>query len=185
MRAFPSLHDQFKQQYAGRGSVNSTNSTVTNAVPTNYNSIQQISQPPIELLTMTLLNPEYEVDTFIEDYDDLMKYCSQITVYADSNDSAIRNVTRCTGITSLGSVTKSIIGTDNKALDVDIIDTSDLTENIESNRHGYFNVNRAMVDDLVELVTTCKKACERSSKLITNEPGVYRFAIIPPTITTV
>jgi hypothetical protein len=34
--------------------------------------------------------------------------------------------------------------------------------------HGYFNINRAMVDDLYELIVTRKRAEERSSRLKLN-----------------
>jgi hypothetical protein len=45
-----------------------------------------------------------------------------------------------------------IIDEDGNPLDVDIIDTGDLDSNVNGQFHGYFNINRVMVDDLYDLI---------------------------------
>ena len=64
---------------------------------------------------------------------------------------------------------------------VDIIDTSDLDRNMNSQFHGYFNINRMMVDDLYELIVTSKRAEQRTSRL-TSYGGVYRFTLVPSSV---
>lgn len=47
-----------------------------------------------------------------------------------------------------------LVSDEGDPLDVDIIDTGDLDRNINGQYHGYFNINRVMVDDLWELIVT-------------------------------
>lgn len=69
-------------------------------------------------------------------------------------------------------------------LDVDVIDTSDLDRNVNTQFHGYFNINRIMVDDLFELIVTGRRAEERQTRL-KKFKSVYRFTIVPSTVVMV
>jgi hypothetical protein len=52
------------------------------------------------------------------------------------------------------------------ALDLDVIDLSWLDSNVHGYvRHAYFNINRWLVDDLREIITTGKRAAHRTHRL--------------------
>lgn len=106
----------------------------------------------LEILNLILLNPDYELENFAQEYEELSKYCKNITIYADGRDVALKFSTRLNKKMSLGNNIKPILDTLGNTLDVDIIDTGDLDRNMNSQFHGYFNINRAMVDDLRELI---------------------------------
>src|SRR5438128_886381 len=86
----------------------------------------------------------------------------------------------------------------NPLSDIDIIDPSDLDRNMNSQFHGYFNINRMMVDDLWELIVTNKRAEQRTSRLkkyfkiryliiniIFRYGNVYRFTLVPSSVVMV
>jgi esterase/lipase superfamily enzyme len=56
----------------------------------------------LELQNLILLNPDYEVDTFRSDHEELAQYCPAITVYADSRDVALKLAFRLNQKKSLG-----------------------------------------------------------------------------------
>lgn len=58
-----------------------------------------------------------------------------------------------------------------RALDLDVIDTSWMEVNAVGPRHGYFNVNRWLVDDLAEIITTGKRAAARVHRLVKFDRG--------------
>ena len=58
-------------------------------------------------------------------------------------------------------------------LDLDVIDTSFIDSNVEANRHGFWNVNRFVVDDLLEGILKEQRACYRQHRL-TRGSGTYR-----------
>jgi len=135
----------------------------------------------ITLSNLIFLNPDYEFETFKNDYEELVCYCSNITVYADSRDVALKTAVRMTQKRSFGL---SALIDESSNMDIDIVDTGDLDRNMSSQFHGYFNINRIMVDDLWDLIVTGKRADERNSRL---KPygKVYRFIIIPSSVVTV
>jgi hypothetical protein len=63
-------------------------------------------------------------------------------------------------------------------LDLDVIDASTLDSNVHGLRHAYFNLNSFIVDDLVEIVTTRRRACMRR-RLIHSVGNVWCFLAAP------
>jgi esterase/lipase superfamily enzyme len=141
-------------------------------------------QRTISISNLILLNPDYEVELFRKDYAQLIKYCSNITVYADHRDQALRLSKRLNGGLSLGSHIAALLDAEGNRLDVDIIDASDLDRNMSSGYHSYFNINRVMVDDLHELIVTGKRAEDRTTRLKPSGP-VWRFTIVPSSVVIV
>lgn len=106
----------------------------------------------MEFRNLILLNPDYELENFVQEYEILSRYCNSITIYADNRDVALKLSMRLNRKMKLGIHTLPIHDDEGNMLDVDIIDTGDLDGNMNSQFHGYFNINRAMIDDLRELI---------------------------------
>eukprot|EP01127_Copromyxa_protea_P010768 TRINITY_DN2658_c0_g1_i1.p1 TRINITY_DN2658_c0_g1~~TRINITY_DN2658_c0_g1_i1.p1 ORF type:complete len:654 (+),score=83.85 TRINITY_DN2658_c0_g1_i1:391-2352(+) len=140
------------------------------------------------LQSLTFLNPEYELDTFLNDYIDVRMFCSQVTIYSDSRDEALKLAYSLTQQRQLGMSVfnkQDIAKEYNINLDeLDVVDTGDLDRNMNDDFHGYFNINKTMVEDLYELIVTRKRAEERTSRLKLNN-GIYRFTIVPSSVVQV
>ncbi|KAF9436165.1 hypothetical protein BGZ76_004668 [Entomortierella beljakovae] len=121
----------------------------------------------IQLSTFTLLNPDADLETFLEeDYWTLSKYCPHITIYADAHDGALFWSEALGRKKSLGRHPRTLIySPTGEALDVDVIDTTSLDVNIHSIRHNFFNLNRLLVDDLYDVVVLGRRAKEREGRL--------------------
>ncbi|KAF9402536.1 hypothetical protein BGX21_009770 [Mortierella sp. AD011] len=121
----------------------------------------------IQLATFTLLNPDADLDIFLEeDYWTLSKYCPHITVYADGHDGALFWSEVMGRKASLGRHPRTLVySPTNEVLDVDVIDTTSLDVNIHSIRHNFFNLNRMLVDDLYDVVVLGRRAREREGRL--------------------
>ncbi|KAG0023342.1 hypothetical protein BGZ80_009745 [Entomortierella chlamydospora] len=121
----------------------------------------------IQLATFTLLNPDADLDIFLEeDYWTLSKYCPHITVYADGHDGALFWSEVMGRKASLGRHPRTLVYPPTKeVLDVDVIDTTSLDVNIHSIRHNFFNLNRMLVDDLYDVVVLGRRAREREGRL--------------------
>jgi hypothetical protein len=61
---------------------------------------------------------------------------------------------------------------------IDMIDCSNLDQNIHAMRHSYYMLNTQMVEDICELIGTQRSAEERS-RLVRVEGNVYTF-LCPP-----
>ncbi|GAM22678.1 hypothetical protein SAMD00019534_058530 [Acytostelium subglobosum LB1] len=138
----------------------------------------------IQLANLIFLNPDYEIETFKNDYDELRNYCPKMTIYADHRDMAIKMAFKMLQKQNLGNNINLISDVYGRALDVDIIDTGDLDSNMSERHHSFFNINRLMVDDLHDLVVTGKRADERTSRL-KKVHDVYRFSILPSSVVVV
>eukprot|EP01133_Synstelium_polycarpum_P010781 gene10781-12560_t len=138
----------------------------------------------INLTNLILLNPDYEISTFRNDYEEIRSYCPKITVYADHRDLAIRFAFKMLQKKNLGNNIEAISDDSGQTLDVDIIDTGDLDSNMSERHHSFFNINRLMVDDLHDLIVTGKRAEERTSRL-KSVGDVYRFSILPSSVVVV
>jgi len=138
----------------------------------------------INLVNIILLNPEYEMETFKNDYLDLRAYCSRVSIYADHRDDAIRLAHKLTQKVNLGNNVHPLLDQNGKFLDIDIIDTGDLDSNMSERHHSFFNVNKLMVDDLYDLIITGKRAEERTSRL-KSSGKVFRFSILPSSVVMV
>ncbi|KAG9069611.1 hypothetical protein KI688_010515 [Linnemannia hyalina] len=121
----------------------------------------------IQLATFTLLNPDADLDTFLEeDYWTLSKYCPHITLYADAHDGALFWSEVLGRKKSLGRHPRTLVySPTGEVLDVDVIDTTSLDVNIHSIRHNFFNLNRMLVDDLYDVVVLGRRATEREARL--------------------
>ena len=64
-------------------------------------------------------------------------------------------------------------------LDLDVIDVSWMDMNVHSMRHNFFNVNRWMVDDLREIITTQARARLRTSRMTHRFGNVWSFLAAP------
>jgi hypothetical protein len=64
-------------------------------------------------------------------------------------------------------------------LDMDVIDTSWMDSNVQELRHNYFNVNRYMIDDIRELISTKRRAHLRTGRLTHRRGNVWSFLSAP------
>jgi len=64
-------------------------------------------------------------------------------------------------------------------LDMDVIDTSWMDSNVHALRHNYFNVNRWMLDDIRDIITTKRRASMRSGGLTHRRGNVWSFVGAP------
>jgi len=63
-------------------------------------------------------------------------------------------------------------------LDMDVIDTSWMDSNVQSLRHNYFNVNRYMIDDIRDVISTKRRAHFRN-RLTHRRGNVWSFLGAP------
>jgi len=68
---------------------------------------------------------------------------------------------------------------DGDPLDMDVIDTSWMDSNVHALRHNYFNVNRWMLDDIRDIITTKRRAQLRSGGLTHRRGNVWSFVGAP------
>ncbi|KYR01760.1 hypothetical protein DLAC_01770 [Tieghemostelium lacteum] len=186
----PSISQNLNNLGGNAGLSQSLNSTQIYNNNNNNNNISPMKQSKshrnkINLTNLILLNPDYEINTFRNDYSELRTYCPRITVYADHRDVAIKMAFRITQKQNLGNNIHAIPDeTGGGLLDVDIIDTGDLDSNMSERHHSFFNINRLMVDDLHDLIVTGKRALERTSRL-KSVGDVFRFSILPSSVVVV
>uniref|UniRef100_A0A7S2GUL1 Uncharacterized protein n=1 Tax=Haptolina brevifila TaxID=156173 RepID=A0A7S2GUL1_9EUKA len=64
-------------------------------------------------------------------------------------------------------------------LDVDVIDVSWMDNNVHSMRHNFFNINRWMIDDLREIVSTKRRARLRTARMTRRFANVWSFLAAP------
>ncbi|GIM09958.1 hypothetical protein Vretimale_13741 [Volvox reticuliferus] len=69
-------------------------------------------------------------------------------------------------------------------LDIDVIDMSYLSSNVNSIRHTHFALNREILDDLWELIVLDRRASQRKSRLEHVIGNVYSIAVAPSFIST-
>uniref|UniRef100_A0A0G4H1T9 Transmembrane protein n=1 Tax=Chromera velia CCMP2878 TaxID=1169474 RepID=A0A0G4H1T9_9ALVE len=70
-------------------------------------------------------------------------------------------------------------------LPVDVIDTSMVEQNVHSLRHAFYNMNREIVEDLREIITSRRRAKDRTSRLDRREGNVWVFRVAPPYVKSV
>ena len=68
---------------------------------------------------------------------------------------------------------------ESQPLDMDVIDISWLDANVQGARHNYFNVNRWLIDDLLEIITTKKRATNRRHRMTHRGGNVWSFLAAP------
>ena len=67
---------------------------------------------------------------------------------------------------------------------MDVIDVTWLDSNVHGVRHTYFNVNRWLVDDLREIITTSNRAGARRQRLFHRGQNVWSFLAAPAYVTS-
>ena len=67
---------------------------------------------------------------------------------------------------------------DGTPLDMDVIDTSWMDSNVQALRHNYFNVNRYMIDDIRDVISTKRRAHLRN-RLTHRRGNVWSFLGAP------
>lgn len=176
LRSFPVIKKVFNKKFAV-----SLNDSLKDLQPMDGASDDEHK---IHLANIILMNPDYEIETFKNDYADLRTYCSRTTIYADHRDEAIRLAHKLTQKASLGNNVLPLLDSKGGFLDIDIVDTGDLDSNMSERHHSFFNINRLMVDDLYDLIVTGKRAEERTSRLKATGK-VFRFTILPSSVVMV
>eukprot|EP00992_Anisonema_acinus_P010910 TRINITY_DN6970_c0_g1_i3.p1 TRINITY_DN6970_c0_g1~~TRINITY_DN6970_c0_g1_i3.p1 ORF type:complete len:147 (-),score=22.50 TRINITY_DN6970_c0_g1_i3:140-580(-) len=140
---------------------------------------------------MTFLNPDFPEEEFVRLFPLLRERCSCISLYGDEADSALRWSERINrrgrglgrGTPSLGRALRGLravtpAGASNFWLDMDVIDTSWMENNVHTVRHNYFTLNRELVEDLRELIVARKRATVRD-RLLHRTGNVYSFLAAP------
>jgi hypothetical protein len=64
-------------------------------------------------------------------------------------------------------------------LDVDVVDISWMDSNVHGPRHNYFNVNRWLIDDILETITTGQRAVQRTHRMTHRGGNVWAFLAAP------
>jgi len=144
----------------------------------------------IKLVSCTFLNADYSLSSFIErDFEELRTCCEHVTLYADAADNALFFAEHGNREQALGRHPYALISTGSDAssteyLSLDVIDTTALDTNVHGMRHAYFNLNRFIIDDLTEVVTTRRRAHMR--RQLTHRGGnVWSFLAAPSFIRAV
>jgi len=94
----------------------------------------------------------------------LVRKCRDLAQERSSQTRTARAVRSSRGYAS--SAELQLIDVNSEPLDVDVVDTSWMDSNAVGPRHGYFHVNRWLIDDLAEIVETRRRATDRPHRLI-------------------
>ena len=140
------------------------------------------------LVSVCLMNAEYPLRRFAaRGYRALRRKCNHITVYGNAADGALRwaqlvnDPRHCGGERSLGKAMADPAL--DPPMDVDVVDTTSLQNNVHKTRHSYFNINRELVEDLRDLIVTQRRAAHRIRLRRVKEAGnVYVFMVAPPAL---
>lgn len=152
-----------------------------------FNDLQSYgTQGKLNLMTTTFANSDYSVKQFRDvNYEALRNICSVITLYVDKGDNALKYSAMFTKTSSLGRLSTPFYTSSDAQvlLDVDIVDTSGLQDNMHSTRHSAFNVNRMMVEDLHDVIANRKRAKFRLSRLVNKKGNLFCFMTTPAAVT--
>ncbi|CAG8454066.1 18519_t:CDS:10 [Racocetra fulgida] len=163
----------------------------TVASSNNDNNNPKAKNLLMKLSTFTLLNPDASYNTFVKkDYARLINYCNHITIYSNSRDLPLKIGEYLGNDKSLGLHTSDLYY-NNKLMDLDLIDTTQLDVNIHKMRHNFFNLNRLLVDDLSDIIVFGRRAGERKTRLSRKYVGhragllagsehVIELSVLPP-----
>lgn len=115
----------------------------------------------IRFSSLTLLHPDYPLANFVKDFPSYRRACGLVTLYADTFDVALKWAERGTKQTSLGRHLRRLCEIDDEGhirwLNMDVMDTSSVTNNVHTLRHSFFDLNQTVIEDLRELITTGKR----------------------------
>jgi esterase/lipase superfamily enzyme len=141
--------------------------------------ISDDTQGKVQLGSVTFINPETSLDDFCNvQYDLLRAHTPLITVYANESDIALKSAEWITFQRMLGNHVRHL-SRHGDSLDLDVVDTTALDMNIHAAKHSYFNLNKYIVDDVVDVITNCKRAVDREGRLLNIESNIYCFLSAP------
>lgn len=69
-------------------------------------------------------------------------------------------------------------------LDLDVIDTTFMDQNVHAMRHTFWNLNREIIEDIRELMVTRKRARQRIGRLDRRERNVWVYRVAPSFLTS-
>lgn len=85
---------------------------------------------------------------------------------------------------SLGEDGRSKDGQRIEWLDVDVIDTTFMDQNVHNLRHSFWNLNRGIIEDIRELMVTRKRARQRTGRLDRRDGNVWVYRVAPAFLTS-
>lgn len=155
----------------------------TSTIRTSHSTLNSVSNLP-KLSSITFMNPETPLYAFRDvHYDQIKRFTDLVTIYGSNNDIALlasQHVFSRQQI--LGCHVYDLVSSDiesNATLDLDVIDTTQLDINVHLARHMYFNLNKFVIDDVIDLISTCKRAAAREHRLTNLGGNVYGFLAAP------
>ncbi|EDR26371.1 hypothetical protein, conserved [Entamoeba dispar SAW760] len=148
-----------------------------------YNSPNDIT---MSLVNLVLMNCDCSLEEFKNKYQDIKNIVQRTTIYSDRRDKVLKISEKLYHEIAVGHWTDPLYDDNGDVLErVEVIDTGDLERNDDGSNHGFFNVNKLMVDDLFELIGQNKGASYRSSHLLREKDNKYRFSLLPKSVTMV
>ena len=146
-------------------------------------------QPRAHLVSVTLMNSEYPVRDFVgTGYHSLREKCNHITIYGNKKDGALMWAQIFNDPQNFGAEKSLGKAMDDPSLssgqlDVDVIDTTLLANNVHKTKHSYFNINRELVEDLRDLIVTQRRAKHRIRlRRVKRGTNVFVFMVAPPAL---
>ena len=196
-RVLVNVADDFKDMFYPASAVSSLSKETTSASVGDGGG--EGKRKRLELSSITLLNPETPLHDFrAVQFDQLRSYCSLITIYGNRDDLALYLAEAYCWTPMLGRHLESLnrhsaLDLDGFAglqggqetsgslflLDVDVIDTTSLDNNVRLDRHSYFSVNKYVVDDIMDIVISQKRASGREYRLVSVGSNVYSILSAP------
>lgn len=70
-------------------------------------------------------------------------------------------------------------------LDVDVIDTTFIDQNVHALRHSFWNLNREIIEDVRDLLVTRKRARQRTGRLDRRDGNVWVYRVAPSFLTSI
>ncbi|KAL7719651.1 Uncharacterized protein QTN25_003349 [Entamoeba marina] len=150
----------------------------------NHNSIDD---GLMNFVNLVMLNCDYGLDDFLNEYNQVAQIVQRTTIYADRRDKKLFVSGWKKKKYNLGRIVCPLYDVDTgKPLErVEVIDTGDLERNYTITNKGFFDVDKMMVDDLFELISQGKGASYRSSHLLCEKDNQFRFSLLPGSVTMV
>ena len=160
----------------------------------NIKSDEVINETRMQLSSVSLVNSEVPLGEFLAEFDQIRMFCDLITIYGNKDDFALFLGELLNGQKMLGRRIDRLERREKTVdlesgpllnqsfrtlLDVDVIDATTLDNNIRFDRHSYFSVNKLVVDDLMDLITTLQRASGRKQRLLNTKGNVYSFISAP------
>lgn len=69
-------------------------------------------------------------------------------------------------------------------LDLDVIDTTYVDQNVHLLRHSYWNINKEIIEDMREMLVGRKRAAMRSARLDRKVGNVFMYRVAPSCLTS-